>query len=46
MIVEVLDFVNFLEHKKQIENETYIQSESSLKKDWLSPVEDETWKDL
>ena len=26
--------------------ECYILSESSLKKDWLSPEEDEAWKDL
>ena len=26
--------------------ETYLASESSLKKDWISPVEDEAWKNL
>jgi len=43
---EVLDFVRFLEYKKSESFDTYIQSESSLKKEWLSPAEDETWKDL
>lgn len=46
MAAEVLDFVRFLEYKKSDKFETYIQSESSLKKDWLSPTEDEAWKDL
>jgi hypothetical protein len=46
IISEVLDFVRFLEHKNEINNETYIQSESSLKKEWLSPTEDEAWKNL
>jgi len=46
MVAEVLDFVRFLEHKQQKEIETYIQSESSLKKEWLSPAEDEAWKNL
>ena len=26
--------------------ETYLASESSLKKDWLQPAEDEAWKNL
>ncbi len=46
MIAEVLDFVRFLEYKRKIDVETYIQSESALKKDWLLPAEDEAWKDL
>jgi hypothetical protein len=46
MIAEVLDFVRFLEYKREIDVEAYIQSESSLKKDWLLPAEDEAWKDL
>ncbi len=46
MAAEVLDFVRFLEYKRSDGLETYIQSESSLKKEWLSPVEDEAWKDL
>jgi hypothetical protein len=28
------------------ENQTAIASESSLKKDWLLPEEDDAWKDL
>jgi len=46
LAAEVLDFVRFLEYKKADGFETYIQSESSLKKDWLTPAEDEAWKDL
>lgn len=46
MVAEVLDFVRFLEYKKSDGFETYIQSESSLKKEWLTPEEDEAWKDL
>ncbi|MDI7260700.1 MAG: DUF2281 domain-containing protein [Thermodesulfobacteriota bacterium] len=44
---EVLDFVQFL--KARIIKEklyTAIASESSLKKDWLKPEEDETWQNL
>jgi hypothetical protein len=44
---EVLDFVHFLKEKIRKEKlDTAIASESSLKKDWLSPEEDEAWKDL
>jgi len=46
VIAEVLDYVRFLEYKNQKDLESYIQSESSLKKKWLSPAEDEAWKDL
>jgi hypothetical protein len=46
MAAEVLDFVRFLEYKKGDGLETYIQSESSLKKEWLTPAEDEAWKNL
>lgn len=46
IIAEVLDYVRFLEYKNQKDLETYVQSESSLKKEWLLPVEDEAWKDL
>jgi hypothetical protein len=46
MAAEVLSFVRFLEYKKSDMLESYIQSESSLKKDWLSPAEDEAWKSL
>lgn len=44
---EVLDFVRFIKMKTTNEKiETAIASESSLKKDWLQPVEDEAWKNL
>ncbi len=46
VLAEVLDFVRFLEYKNLDKFETYIQSESSLKKEWLTPQEDEVWKDL
>jgi hypothetical protein len=46
MLTEVLDFVRFLEQKKSDRFDTYLQSESSLKKDWLLPTEDEAWKNL
>ena len=44
---EVLDFVHFL-REKQIKQKTEVTllSESSLRKDWLSPEEDEAWQDL
>ena len=44
---EVLDFVHFL--KTRIIKERFdiaIASESSLKKDWLKPEEDEAWQNL
>jgi len=44
---EVLDFVRFLKTKplkKRSEMLTF--SESSLRKDWLRPEEDEAWQDL
>lgn len=44
---EVLDFIHFLKAKITKERlYTAIASESSLKKDWLSPEEDEAWQDL
>ena len=44
---EVLDFIRFLKHKTSDEIlETALLSESSLKKDWLTPEEDEAWQDL
>jgi len=46
-IDEVLDFVHFLKTKMAKERmDTAIASESSLKKDWLRPEEDEVWKSL
>lgn len=44
---EVLDFVHFLKTKIVREKiETAIASESSLRKDWLKPEEDEAWQGL
>ena len=39
----------FIQLQNSISNSAtanYIASESSLKKDWLKPEEDEAWKDL
>jgi Protein of unknown function (DUF2281) len=44
---EVLDFVYFLKSKIIKEKlDTVIASESSLRKDWLLPEEDEAWQSL
>jgi hypothetical protein len=44
---EVLDFVHFLKAKIIKEKtDTAIASESSLRKDWLLPEEDEAWQGL
>lgn len=44
---EVLDFVRFLKAKSfNKRSATLILSESSLRKDWLMPEEDEAWQDL
>ncbi|QSQ07725.1 hypothetical protein H0A61_00041 [Koleobacter methoxysyntrophicus] len=44
---EVIDFIRYLKIKTLKEKrDVTIASESSLKKDWLSPEEDEVWKDL
>ncbi len=44
---EVLDFVQFLKTKFIKEKlDITVASESSLKKDWLKPVEDEAWQNL
>ena len=44
---EVLDFVHFLKSKIVKEKlDTAIASESSLRKDWLLPEEDEAWQGL
>lgn len=44
---EVLDFVRFLKTKSlKKRSETLTFSESSLRKDWLRPDEDEAWRDL
>jgi len=44
---EVLGFVHYLKTKIIKEkSDTAIASESSLKKDWLRPGEDEAWQNL
>jgi len=44
---EVPDFVHFLKSKIVKEKlDTAIASESSLRKDWLLPEEDEAWQGL
>jgi hypothetical protein len=47
LLEEVLDFIRFLEAKVlEQKMETAIASESSLKRDWLRPEEDEAWRNL
>ena len=44
---EVLDFVQFLKVRATKNHlETAFLSESSLRKDWLTPEEDEAWQGL
>jgi hypothetical protein len=44
---EILDFIYFLKEKASKKGiETAILSESVLAKEWLSPEEDEAWKNL
>ena len=44
---ELWDFIQFLKTKIVREKlEIAVASESSLKKDWLKPEEDEAWQDL
>jgi hypothetical protein len=44
---EIYDFVSFLKRKLINEyRESALLSESSLRKDWLCPKEDEAWKNL
>ena len=45
LLSEVLDFIRFLKQKENSDKiETLFASESSLKKDWLRPEEDEAWQ--
>ena len=47
LLGELTDFLRFLKMKAAEEKfEAALLSESSLKKDWLQPLEDEAWKDL
>jgi hypothetical protein len=46
-IDEIADFADFLQTRVAREAlNTLVVSESALKKDWLSPEEDEAWQDL
>lgn len=47
LLDELLGFINFLKTRKLKEKyDTLIVSEPVLKRDWLSPEEDEAWQDL
>ena len=47
LLEEVLGFVRFLKSKRAQEKlETALLSESSLKKDWLSPEDEKAWQHL
>ena len=47
LLDEVLDFVQFLKARIIKEKlDITIASESSLKKDWVKPEEDEAWQNL
>jgi len=44
---DILDYINFLKGKIIKEKmDITLNSESSLKKDWLRPEEDNAWQDL
>ena len=47
LLDEIFDYVKYLKGKFIKENmETALLSESSLKKDWAHPEEDEAWQNL
>lgn len=47
LLSEVLDFLHFLKVKTVRDKlDTAVMSESSLRKDWLNPEEDEAWQSL
>lgn len=47
LLKEILDYIYFLESKiAKKKRGISIASESSLKKDWMKPEEDEAWKNL
>ena len=47
LLDEVLDFVQFLRQRiVSTGRDAALASESSLKKDWLTPEEDAAWRDL
>lgn len=44
---EVLEIIRALKHVKRLDpNGNTLLSQDALAKDWLSPEEDEAWKDL
>jgi len=47
LLFEVLQFVHFLKWRSRREVlEVTLLSEAALAKDWLTPEEDEAWRDL
>ena len=47
LVQEVHDFVEYLQTKRlKGKFETALLAESALRKDWLTPAEDEAWQDL
>ena len=47
LLSEVLDFVQFLKSKIHREKmEVMLMGEAAFARDWLSPEEDEAWRDL
>ncbi|MDZ7704789.1 MAG: hypothetical protein U5L04_09940 [Trueperaceae bacterium] len=46
LLDEVMDFVRFVKFKHADKVESALLSETSLAKDWLSPDEEEAWRDL
>ncbi len=47
ILSEVLDFLHFLKAKTVRDKlDTTVMGESSLRKDWLNPAEDEAWQNL
>ncbi len=47
MLDEVLDFIRSLRARLALErSETALASEAVLGRDWLTPEEDEAWRDL
>jgi len=47
LVEEVRDFVEYLESKRlKGKFETALLAESSLRKDWLTSVENQAWQDL
>lgn len=47
VVQEVYDFLTYLKHKeKKSKRLDLFPAESALRKDWLSPEEDEAWRAL